>query len=184
MTGREGNAAEASEAKGADAGRSEIRFDRRAPPGPVAIAGLDALERLVGADVAISDWFAVDQARIDAFAQATGDCQWIHVDPERCRTESPFGGAVAHGFLTLSLLPAMMQQAIAMPDVVFAVNYGLNKVRFPAPVPAGARLRGRFRLRSLERVPGGAQLCWDVTVEREGGDKPVCVAEFVTRRYP
>lgn len=154
------------------------------PSRPLVIPDLGALERLVGDEVAISGWIEVDQARIDAFAQATGDCQWIHIDPERCRTESPFGGAVAHGFLTLSLLPAMMEQAIAMADVSLALNYGLEKVRFPAPVPAGARLRGRFRLRALERIAGGAQLRWSVTVEREGGDKPVCVADFLTRRYP
>jgi len=141
----------------------------------------------VGHEVAVGDWIAIEQDRVDRFAAATDDRQWIHVDPERAK-EGPFGGPIAHGFLTLSLLPHLMATAITTRNTVMGVNYGLNKVRFPAPVPVGSRLRGRFRLLSLDHLPPqmghpGAQLTWEVTIEREGGDKPVCVAETVVRRY-
>jgi acyl dehydratase len=147
------------------------------------IADVAELKALVGAEVAVSAWIDITQERIDLFADATLDHQWIHVDPERCKRESPFGAPVAHGFLTLSLLPAIFENAIAMLNVRLVLNYGLNKVRFPAPLPAGSRVRGRLSLQSVDDIDGGAQLVWDVAVEREGGERPVCVAEFVMRRY-
>jgi len=148
------------------------------------IASLVKLKELIGQELAVSDWFTVTQERIAQFAEATGDLQWIHIDVERSKRESPYGCTVAHGFLTLSLFPMLMQSAIAMSDVKMGVNYGLNKVRFPAPLPAGSKLRARFALTAVEDIAGGAQLTWLVTMEREGGDKPVCVAESITRRYP
>lgn len=148
------------------------------------IASLAELKALLGQEVAVSDWVEISQQRVNTFADATGDHQWIHVDVDRCRRESPFGGPVAHGFLTLSLLPAMLENALLMSDVKIGVNYGLNKVRFPAPVPVGSRLRARLSLRTVDAIEGGAQLGWDVVIEREGSDKPVCVAEVLLRRYP
>lgn len=148
------------------------------------IATLRELSALIGTEVAVSDWIGITQERVNTFADATSDHQWIHVDVERCKRESPFGGPVAHGFLTLSLLPAMFENAIRMLDVKMALNYGLNKVRFPAPVPVGGRLRARLTLASVEAIEGGAQLVWSVVVECEGSPRPVCVAEFVMRRYP
>ena len=148
------------------------------------IADLDELKTLVGTEVAVSDWIEITQQRIDTFAEATLDRQWIHVDVERCKRESPFGGPVAHGFLTLSLLPAMFENAVRMVDVKMALNYGLNKVRFPAPVPVNSRLRARLTLGSVEEIEGGAQLVWSVVVECDGNPRPACVAEFVMRRYP
>jgi acyl dehydratase len=147
------------------------------------IASLAELKGLISQEVAVSDWVEITQERVQMFADATGDHQWIHLDVERSRKESPFGGTVAHGFLTLSLLPMLMASAIRMSDVKMGVNYGLNKVRFPAPVPVGSKVRGRMTLLSVEDIPGGAQMTWQVTMEREGGDKPVCVAESVSRRY-
>jgi acyl dehydratase len=147
------------------------------------IASLSALKDLIGQEVAVSDWIDITQERVQLFADATGDHQWIHLDVERSRRESPYGGTIAHGFLTLSLLPLMMAKAVSMPDVRMGVNYGLNRVRFPAPVPVGSRLRGRMKLLSVEDIEGGAQVVWQVTMEREGGDKPVCIAESITRRY-
>ncbi len=148
---------------------------------------LAELEAVVGQEVAVGDWITIDQQRVERFADATDDHQWIHVDPERAR-RGPFGGPIAHGFLTLSLLPHLMAEAISIRNTVMGVNYGLNKVRFPAPVPVGSRLRGRFRLLSVEHLPPqmghpGAQIVWESTIEREGSDKPVCVAESVARRY-
>jgi acyl dehydratase len=143
---------------------------------------LTDLQDLVGQHVADSDWITIDQQRIDLFADATGDHQWIHVDPVRAAA-GPFGATVAHGFLTLSLLPEMGQSAFKMEDTRMGVNYGLNRVRFPAPVPVGSRLRGRFKLLSYEPIDGGAQLTMEVTMEREGSVKPVCIAESVSRRY-
>ena len=147
------------------------------------IASLDELKSLVGTEVAVSAWVEITQDRVNRFADATGDHQWIHLDVERARRESPYGGTIAHGFLTLSLLPMFLEQALHMRDVKMGVNYGLNKVRFPAPVPVGSRLRARILVLSVEDISGGAQVVWRVTVEREGGDKPVCVAESITRRY-
>lgn len=147
------------------------------------IASLAELKSLIGQEVAVSDWVQISQERVNLFAEATGDRQWIHLDVERCRKESPYGGTIAHGFLTLSLLPMLMEGAIVMTDVKMGVNYGLNKVRFPAPVPVGSRVRGRMTLLTVEDIEGGAQMSWQVTMEREGGDKPVCVAESISRRY-
>ena len=143
---------------------------------------LEMLRDKVGEHLASSDWITVDQARIDLFAAATGDHQWIHVDPLRA-AKGPFGTTIAHGFLTLSLLPEIAQSALAIDDVKMSVNYGLNRVRFMAPVPAGSRVRGHLKLKSFEDIQGGAQLVTEVTIEREGADKPACVAETVARRY-
>jgi acyl dehydratase len=145
-------------------------------------ATLAEMERDVGGDAAVSDWIEVTQERIDLFAQATGDHQWIHIDRERAKS-GPFGTTIAHGFLTLSLLPEMAASAIRVGDVRMGVNYGLNKVRFTAPVPSGSRIRGRFTLLRFEPLEGGAQLTYEVKMEREGNDKPVCIAESVGRRY-
>lgn len=147
------------------------------------IATLAELKALVGQEVAVSDWVEITQDRVNQFAQATGDHQWIHLDVERCKRESPFGGPIAHGFLTLSLLPMLMQNSVRMTDVRMGVNYGLNKVRFPAPVPVGSKVRSRTTVLSVEDIEGGAQVTWQVTIEREGGGKPVCVAESISRRY-
>lgn len=147
------------------------------------IATLDELKSLVGQEIAVSDWVQISQERVNQFAEATGDYQWIHLDVERCKRESPFGGPIAHGYLTLSLLPMLMQNSVRMTDVRMGVNYGLNKVRFPAPVPVGSKVRSRTTVLSVEDIEGGAQVTWLVTVEREGGDKPVCVAESISRRY-
>ena len=141
-----------------------------------------ALESLVGSILGISDWLVIDQPRIDQFAAVTGDDQWIHVSPVRAAA-SPFGSTVAHGFLTLSLIPALLHTSHHVDGVLMGVNYGLNRVRFPASVPAGSRVRGQFKLLSFERITGGAQLVHEATIEREGHAKPVCVAETVARLY-
>ena len=143
---------------------------------------LAALQGLVGQDLGASEWTTVTQERIDLFARATGDHQWIHVDPVRAAA-GPFGTTIAHGFLTLSLIPELFETSFAIDDVTMGVNYGLNRVRFTAPVPAGSRVRGRFRLVGYQPLDGGAQLTVEATLEREGGTKPVCVAETVSRRY-
>jgi acyl dehydratase len=136
----------------------------------------------VGQEVAVSDWTAVTQERIDQFADATGDHQWIHVDQARA-SQSPFQTTIAHGFLTLSLISMMLRSAVNPTGLRMAINYGLNRVRFIAPVPSGARIRGRFTLAGIEEAGGAIQATWSATIERDGGDKPVCVAEFVMRRY-
>ena len=136
----------------------------------------------VGQEVAVTDWVEVTQAQIDRFADATGDHQWIHVDPQRA-AQGPFGTTIAHGFLTLSLLPRFMEAAFAIEGARMGVNYGLNKVRFMAPVPVGSRLRSRMTLLEATPVEGGQQLVWKNTIEREGSEKPVCVAESVARYY-
>ena len=143
---------------------------------------LTDLQALVGQHIGESDWITVDQHRIDLFAQATGDRQWIHVDPVRAAA-GPFGTPIAHGFLTLSLLPEMFASAFEVRDTRMGVNYGLNRVRFPAPVPVGSRLRGTFVLKAYEPLEGGAQVTVEVTMLREGSAKPVCVAESIARRY-
>ena len=143
---------------------------------------LSELQSLVGEAIGVSDWITIDQQRIQQFADATGDHQWIHLDAERAAA-GPFGATIAHGFLTLSLLPAMGASAFEVRDTRMGVNYGLGKVRFPAPVPAGSRLRGHFKLVKYEPLEGGAQITVEVTMEREGTDKPVCVAESLARRY-
>ena len=140
------------------------------------------LQARVGEEVGVSEWITVDQNRINLFADATGDHQWIHIDAERA-AKGPFGTTIAHGFLTLSLLPEMSASAFQVLDTRMGVNYGLDRVRFPAPVPSGSRLRGRFKLLKYEPLEGGAQLTVEVTMEREGSAKPVCVAESVARRY-
>jgi len=149
----------------------------------VIIDGIPAFREKVGQEVAVSDWIEVTQARIAEFAQATGDFQWIHVDVERAEKESVYGTTIAHGFLTLSLLPCFLLDAIEMRGVRMGVNYGLNRMRFTGPVPSGARVRARFVLFALEDIKGGVQMTWNVSVEREGEDKPVLVAEWLTRRY-
>ena len=143
---------------------------------------LSELQALVGEPIGVSDWITIDQQRIQMFADATGDQQWIHVDAERAAA-GPFGAPIAHGFLTLSLLPAMGATAFKVLDTRMGVNYGLGRVRFPAPVPVGSRLRGHFKLIKYEPLEGGAQITVEVTMEREGFDKPVCVAESLARRY-
>lgn len=147
------------------------------------IASVAELRELVGQEIAVTEWFTVNQERVNQFAEATGDHQWIHLDVERSKKESPYGTTIAHGFLTLSLLPMIMQSAVSMPEAKLSVNYGLNKVRFPAPVPVGSKVRGRLALKDVEDIEGGVQVTWAVTIEREGGDKPVCVAESIARRY-
>jgi acyl dehydratase len=141
------------------------------------------LKPLVGEELAVSDWFPISQERIDKFAEATGDHQWIHVDPERA-ARGPFGSTIAHGFLTLSMLPLFLETAIDIRDVKMGVNYGLNRVRFTSPVPVGSELRARIRLLAFDALPErGVQMTIEVTIERKGGDKPVCVAEAISRRY-
>jgi acyl dehydratase len=131
----------------------------------------------------ISEWHAISQTQIDQFAQATGDHQWIHVDPEKAKA-GPFGTPIAHGFLTLSMVPLFFHTAFSISDVRMGVNYGLNRVRFTSPVPVNSRLRGNFVLKSCEEIDNqGLQLTWRVHVEREGSDKVVCIAETVTRLY-
>ena len=150
-----------------------------------AVIDVARLADLVGSE-ASSDWLDVPQETITAFADATGDRQWIHVDVDRARSEGPFGATIAHGFLTLSLISRLMRSAIRFeggPRV--AINYGLNKVRFPSPVPAGSRVRGRFTLLRVEPAADGAwQATWSAVVEREASDKPCCVAEWLVRYYP
>ena len=145
---------------------------------------LNELAQLVGQDIAVSDWVPITQEQVNLFAEATGDHQWIHVDVERAK-QGPFGGPIAHGFLTLSLLPKLLEGAIHIEQSRMGVNYGLNKVRFTAPVPVGSRLRAHAKLLAADTIDhGGYQFTWNVTIEREGSDKPVCVAESISRRYP
>ena len=141
------------------------------------------LKAHVGQHLGYSDYMTVSQEQVQTFADATGDHQWIHLDVERAKKESPFGGTIAHGFLTLSLLPMLLEGAIRMSDVTMGVNYGLNRVRFPAPMPVGEKLRMRAKLLSVEDIPGGAQITTELSFEREGGEKPVCVAESLSRVY-
>jgi acyl dehydratase len=151
------------------------------------IASPAALDARVGEEIAVTDWTRIDQDRIDRFAEATGDHQWIHVDPIRA-AKGPFGSTIAHGFLTLSLLPRLLDAVVAFEDIKLSVNYGLDKVRFPSPVPAGARIRVRVHLKSTAPLPdyqgtAGRHIVWHLTAEREGGAKPVCIAETVSRRH-
>ena len=140
------------------------------------------LEGRVGEEIAVSPWVDMPQERIDLFAKATEDFQWIHVDRERAK-QSDFGTTIAHGFLTLAMLPKLIESTFEFSDRKMGVNYGLNRVRFTSPVPAGARIRGRFTLAKYEKLEGGVQTTWSVTVEREGGDKPAMVAETISRHY-
>ncbi|GAA4664719.1 MaoC family dehydratase [Streptomyces chumphonensis] len=149
---------------------------------PRVFASVTELREAVGAELGPSDWLEVDQKRIDLFAEATGDHQWIHVDPEKA-ARGPFGTTIAHGYLTLSLLPVLMPQVLRVEGVSMGVNYGVNKVRFPAPVPVDARVRATARIADVSEADTGMQCTVRVAVEREGGDKPVCVAETVVRYY-
>jgi len=147
------------------------------------LENLQALPELVGQEVAVSDWLTITQEQVNLFAEATGDHQWIHVDVERAKA-GPFGAPIAHGFLTLSLIPRFFEQAIEIRNTRMGVNYGLNKVRFTAPVPVGSRVRGHLKLLSCEPIDNqGMQMAWQITVEREGSDKPACIAESLSRRY-
>jgi acyl dehydratase len=148
------------------------------------LQSLAELPALVGQEVAVSDWLTVTQEQVNLFAEATGDHQWIHVDVEKAKA-GPFGAPIAHGFLTLSLLPKFFATAFEIRESRMGVNYGLNKVRFTSPVPVGSRLRGHMKLLACQPIENnGMQMTWQVTVEREGGEKPVCIAESLTRRYP
>ncbi len=138
---------------------------------------------LIGQEVATSDWIAITQEQVNQFAQATGDHQWIHVDEERAKA-GPFGSTIAHGFLTLSLLPRFFESALRIVQTRMGVNYGLNKVRFIAPVPVGSQLRAHMKLLACDPIDNnGFQMAWEVTVEREGSSKPVCIAESIARHY-
>ena len=141
------------------------------------------LQAEVGNEVAVSEWMTISQERVNQFAEATDDPQWIHVDVERAKRESPFGGTIAHGYMTLSLIPALFESVVELPAGKMSINYGLNKVRFPSPMLVGGRLRGRFKLLAIEPMDGCVQSIWQMTIEREGSDKPVCVAESVLRKY-
>lgn len=145
--------------------------------------GIEELEKAVGSHLGHSDWHTVTQEQIDRFAEATGDRQWIHVDPEKA-AGGPFGTTIAHGYLTLSMVPSLVQRIYRLDGLSMSVNYGSNKVRFPAPVPVGSRIRAGVELLSVERGPDGARAVVRVTIEREGGDKPVCVAETVSVLVP
>ena len=147
------------------------------------IESIAALRDHVGREVATSDWLEVSQERINQFAESTEDRQWIHVDPERAARESPFKETIAHGFLTLSLLSELGKRAMSVGGVRMGINYGLNRVRFVSPVPAASRIRGRFTLATLKEIDGGVEATWNVTVERDGGGKPCCVAEWLVRYY-
>jgi acyl dehydratase len=145
---------------------------------------LARLGDLAGREVGVSDWLVVAQDRIDAFADATGDRQWIHVDVERARTGTPFGTTIAHGFLTLSLVSALVRDAVTVDGARMALNYGLNRVRFVSPVPSGSRIRARVALAKIDDMADSIQAIWKVTIERDGSDKPAVVAEWIVRYYP
>jgi len=137
----------------------------------------------IGQEIVVSAWMEITQEQIDQFADATDDHQWIHVDVERARRESPFQNTVAHGFLTVSMLSRLLNSSIKFGAAKMGLNYGFNRLRFTGPVPAGSRVRGRFTLKALDEIEGGVQTTWGVVVEREGSDKPCLVAEWLTRRY-
>jgi acyl dehydratase len=150
----------------------------------LALTSLQSLQEYVGREVATTEWLVVSQDRINRFADAAGDHQWIHVDPERAQRESPYGATIAHGFLTLSLMSHFVREAIQLPaEVKQTINYGLNRVRFPAPVRAGEKIRARIRLQSLNNLPESLEAIFEITVETEGGEKPCCVAEWILRYY-
>jgi acyl dehydratase len=148
----------------------------------LTLTGLDQVTEHVGKELGVSEWHLVTQEAIDEFARVTGDDQWIHIDVERAK-ESPFGGTIAHGYYTLSLAPRFSYDMFTFEGFAFGVNYGLNRVRFPAPMPVGGRVRMRATLASVEEIPGGAQITSELTFELEGGEKPVCVAESLARVY-
>jgi acyl dehydratase len=149
----------------------------------VTLKGIDGVKQRVGEELGVSDWHEVTQEAVNRFAEATGDDQWIHVDVERAK-HTPFGGTIAHGYYTLSLAPMFSYKMFSVDGIAFGVNYGLNRVRFPAPMPVGDRVRMRAKLTGCEDIPGGAQLTVELTFEHEGADKPVCVAESLSRIYP
>ena len=151
---------------------------------PFVVESADEIKSLVGKEIAASDWLVVRQERINTFADATGDRQWIHLDEERAKRESPFGRTIAHGFLTLSLLSQLMQQAIRIRGGSrLTVNYGLNRVRFPAPVREGSKIRGRFTLASFKDLGDSYEAIFGCSVDCEGSEKPACVAEWIVRYY-
>ena len=146
------------------------------------ITGLEELKAAEGEILGTSDWHEVTQADVDKFAEVAGDDQWIHVDVERAK-ETPFGGTIAHGYFTLSLIPMLSSQVFGMEGFTFALNYGLNRVRFPAPMPVGQKVRCTVKVAEVQEIPGGAQTTMVMTLEREGAEKPVCVAETLVRAY-
>ena len=148
----------------------------------LTLTGLDEVKAYVGKELGVSDWLLVTQEKIDEFAAVTGDDQWIHVDVERAK-QSPFGGTIAHGYFTLSLAPRFSYDMFNFEGFAFGVNYGVNRVRFPSPMPVGGKVRMRATLACVEELPGGAQITTELTFEREGGEKPVCVAESLSRVY-
>jgi acyl dehydratase len=150
---------------------------------PLVVETLPSLKEFVGREIAVTDWLMTTQDRIDRFAEATDDRQWIHVDRERAQRESPYGTTIAHGFLTLSLLSHFITQAIQFKSVRMGINYGLNRVRFPSPVRAGSRIRARIGLLRLKQLPDALEATFSVAVEIENSDKPCCVAEWVVRYY-
>jgi acyl dehydratase len=149
----------------------------------IDIQDLTALRDRIGQEIAVSDWIEITQERINQFAEATDDRQWIHVDTARAAAESPFRTTIAHGFLTLSLVSVLVRRTMSFGGLRLAINYGVNRVRFIAPVPAGARIRARFSPAAVEETGGGVQVAWAITIEREGADKPCCVAEWLVRYY-
>jgi acyl dehydratase len=148
----------------------------------LTLTGLEEVKAHIGQELGVSEWQTVTQEKIDRFAEVTGDDQWIHVDPQRAK-ESPFGGTIAHGYYTLSLAPRFSYDMFKFEGFAFGLNYGLNRVRFPSPMPVGDRVRMRAKLMAVEDIPGGAQITTELTFEREGGEKPVCVAESLSRVY-
>jgi acyl dehydratase len=152
---------------------------------PLVVETPRALKDFVGREIAVTDWFTVSQDRIRQFAEATGDHQWIHLDRERAKRESPYGTTIAHGFLTLSLISQFMKQAVEVRDGVrMSINYGVNKVRFPAAVPADSQIRARVSLQSLKELPDSIEAIFSVSIEGQGNNKPCCVAETIARYYP
>jgi acyl dehydratase len=172
---------------GFDLAQDKLHKLKHAPLNPMPTLVLESLQSLkdyVGCEIGLTGWLVVTQERIREFAEATGDRQWIHTDPERARRESPYGAAIAHGFLTLSLISYFLREAIQMPGGVRqAINYGLNRVRFPAPVRAGEKIRARVRLQSCRELPDCVEAVFEITVETEGGEKPCCVAEWILRYF-
>jgi acyl dehydratase len=151
---------------------------------PLVLESLQSLKDYAGSEIATTAWLTITQERIQQFADATGDHQWIHVDPERARRESPYGSTVAHGFLTLSLMSHFLREAIQWPPGIREIiNYGLDRVRFPAPVRAGDRIRARIRLQSCKELEGSLKAVFEITIEAEGAEKPCCFAEWILRYY-
>ncbi|GAB3360413.1 MaoC family dehydratase [Modestobacter lapidis] len=150
---------------------------------PITVDGVEGVKSLVGKDLGTSDWIEITQEKVDLFADATGDHQWIHVDPERAKKESPFGGPIAHGYLTLSLTPLFLPQLMNFTGFSMGVNYGTEKVRFPSPVPVGSKLRAGAVIDEVTEIKGGVQMQCTLTFEVEGGSKPACVATIVVRQY-